>query len=85
MRYWAAKGGPGVDTVFDAGQMKVGRRLAIKVLNASKFILMKAEPLGPVTSPVDRAMLRNLASLVDEATEALERLRIRTRTRPGRA
>ena len=46
VRYWAAKGGPGVDTMFDAGQMKVGRRLAIKVLNASKFILAKAEPLG---------------------------------------
>ena len=49
VRYWAAKGGPGVDTVFDAGQMKVGRRLAIKVLNASKFILANAEPRGPVT------------------------------------
>jgi valyl-tRNA synthetase len=72
VRYWAAKGGPGVDTVFDAGQMKVGRRLAIKVLNASKFILAKVEPLGRVTSAVDRAMLRNLANLVDEATEALD-------------
>ena len=27
VRYWAAKGGPGVDTAFDPGQMKVGRRL----------------------------------------------------------
>jgi valyl-tRNA synthetase len=87
VRYWAAKGGPGVDTVFDAGQMKVGRRLAIKVLNASKFILApldersrrpeqsrgtNADPLGPVASPVDRAMLRNLANLVQEATEALD-------------
>ena len=36
VRYWAAKGGPGVDTIFDAGQMKVGRRLAIKILNASR-------------------------------------------------
>ena len=42
VRYWAAKGGPGVDTMFDAGQMKVGRRLAIKVLNASKFILARS-------------------------------------------
>ena len=57
VRYWAAKGRPGVDTMFDAGQMKVGRRLAIKVLNASKFMLAKAEPLGPITAAVDRAML----------------------------
>ena len=72
VRYWAAKGGPGVDTMFDAGQMKVGRRLAIKVLNASKFILAKADPLGPVTAAVDRAMLANLADLVREVTQVLE-------------
>jgi valyl-tRNA synthetase len=72
VRYWAAKGGPGVDTMFDAGQMKVGRRLAIKVLNASKFILAKAEPLGPVTAAVDRAMLTNLADLVREVTQVLD-------------
>ena len=39
VRYWAARGGPGVDTAFDVGQMKIGRKLAMKVLNVSKFIL----------------------------------------------
>ena len=72
VRYWAAKGGPGVDTMFDAGQMKVGRRLAIKVLNASKFILASSEPAGPVTAAVDRAMLAGLAGLVREVTQVLE-------------
>ena len=74
VRYWAAKGGPGVDTMFDAGQMKVGRRLAIKVLNASKFILapFDAESRGPITAAVDRAMLHQLGDLVEQATQALD-------------
>jgi valyl-tRNA synthetase len=70
VRYWAASGRPGTDTAFDTNQMRVGRRLAIKILNASKFALTAAEPQGAISAPVDRAMIRNLASLVGEATEA---------------
>jgi valyl-tRNA synthetase len=71
-RYWAASGRPGTDTAFDTNQMRVGRRLAIKVLNASRFALGAAEPQGAITAPVDRAMLRNLGALVKEATDAFE-------------
>src|SRR5438067_640136 len=72
VRYWAASGRPGTDTAFDTNQMKVGRRLAMKVLNASKFTLSSAEPKGPIRWAVDRAMLRSLAELVTEATDAFE-------------
>jgi valyl-tRNA synthetase len=72
VRYWAAKGGPGVDTAFDPSQMKIGRRLAIKLLNASKFALLKTTPSGPVTEPYDRAMLHRLAAVVARASRALE-------------
>jgi valyl-tRNA synthetase len=72
VRYWAASGRPGTDTAFDPNQMRVGRRLAIKLLNASRFALAAAEPQGAITAPVDRAILRSLATLVDESTRDLE-------------
>jgi valyl-tRNA synthetase len=72
VRYWAARGGPGVDTAFDPSQMKIGRRLAIKLLNASRFVLLKTTPIGPVTEPIDRGMLRRLADLVERATHHFE-------------
>jgi valyl-tRNA synthetase len=87
VRYWAASGRPGADTAFDPGQMKVGRRLAIKLLNASKFVLSpggkpqgdgqpgeRSQPgsRGAVTSSVDRGLLTNLARLVRESTDDLE-------------
>jgi valyl-tRNA synthetase len=72
VRYWGASARLGYDAAFDEQQMKVGRRLAIKILNASRFVLsMEAEP-GPVTQPVDRSMLRRLAHVVGEATAALD-------------
>jgi valyl-tRNA synthetase len=72
VRYWAASGRPGADTAFDTNQMRVGRRLAIKVLNASRFALAVSEPRGAIAAPLDRAMIRSLAALVVEATEAFE-------------
>ena len=72
VRYWAASGRPGTDTAFDTGQMRVGRRLAIKLLNASKFVLSRPEPGGPVTAAVDRGLLTSLAQLVRESTDDLE-------------
>ena len=71
VRYWAASGRPGTDTAFDTGQMRVGRRLAIKLLNASKFALARPEPVGPVTNLVDRGLLTRLAQLVEDATADL--------------
>ena len=72
VRYWAASGRPGADTAFDPGQMKVGRRLAIKLLNASKFVLSKQDAPGAVTAPVDKGLLTKLARIVDESTVDLE-------------
>ena len=80
VRYWAANGRPGTDTAFDDGQMKIGRRLAIKVLNASRFTIgfgadgdtPLAIDAAAITHPLDRAMLLKRADLGDEATRALD-------------
>jgi valyl-tRNA synthetase len=71
-RYWAASGRPGADTAFDPAQMKVGRRLSIKLLNAAKFALLQAEPRGAVVEPLDRGMLTQLSRLVEDATGHLD-------------
>lgn len=76
LRYWSANGRPGMDMTFDEGQMKIGRRLSIKVLNVSKFALGFGDLGGSadrVTAALDRSMLLGLADLIDEATTAFER------------
>jgi valyl-tRNA synthetase len=88
VRYWAASARLGVDTAFEPGQLKIGRRLALKILNASRFVLGMPAPgdAGPeggeggdaagdatlITEPLDRAMLGRLAEVVDRCTEAFE-------------
>ncbi|GAB3263899.1 valine--tRNA ligase [Kineosporia babensis] len=75
VRYWASSARLGVDTAFDPGQMKIGRRLAMKIVNASKFALGFGSAAGAVTEgtivePVDEAVLTQLIVLVEEATKA---------------
>ncbi|MBT0770890.1 valine--tRNA ligase [Kineosporia sp. J2-2] len=74
VRYWSTSARLGVDTAFDPGQMKIGRRLALKVLNASKFALGfgSGSTEGAITEPVDEAVLSRLITVVEEATAAFE-------------
>jgi valyl-tRNA synthetase len=74
VRYWAACARPGVDTAFSEEQMKVGRKLATKLLNLSKFVLGagEADASAVPSDLVDQAMLSRLADVVEEATTALE-------------
>jgi valyl-tRNA synthetase len=74
VRYWATSARPGIDAAFDPSQMKIGRRLAVKVLNASKFALgLPPTPAdAAVTEAVDRAMVAQLTTLIDDATGAFE-------------
>jgi valyl-tRNA synthetase len=83
VRYWAASARLGVDVTFDPAQLRVGRRLAVKILNASRFVLGAAGP-GPdgpgaaaelraaVTEPLDAAMLGRLAQVISGCTRSFE-------------
>jgi valyl-tRNA synthetase len=83
VRYWAARGRLGADMVFDPAQLRVGRRLAIKILNASKFVLSFGGPDAPrgdlhgasremISEPLDAAMLDRLAGVIGRCTDAFE-------------
>jgi valyl-tRNA synthetase len=78
VRYWASSARPGVDTALTEDQMKVGRKLANKLLNVTKFVLQfgaasDARSLDDaVTDPIDRSMLAKLDGVVADATAAFE-------------
>ena len=74
VRYWAASSRLGSDVTYDPGQLRIGRRLAIKILNATRFVLgipdLTADAGQAVTEPLDLAMLRRLADVVADCTHA---------------
>jgi valyl-tRNA synthetase len=75
VRWRAAGARPGMDSPFDETQMKIGRRLAIKILNASKFVLSfggASLTALEVTDPLDLSLLANLSSVIERATAAFE-------------
>ncbi|MFM8712025.1 MAG: class I tRNA ligase family protein, partial [Actinomycetota bacterium] len=87
VRYWAASARPGVDTAFSEDQMKVGGKLATKLLNVTKFVLtfecdedgiadarLDDSTDARISQPLDRAMLARLAAVVADATAAFDEL-----------
>ncbi len=76
VRYWAASSRLGADAAFDPQnptQVKIGRRLAIKVLNAAKFVLSFPVPEGAqITHALDASMLATLDQVIRDATKAFD-------------
>src|SRR5699024_10664421 len=83
VRYWAASARLGADTAYEVNQMKIGRRLAIKLLNASKFalnlgatedqIVTDAAGAEAISHPLDRSLLALLHETIVQATAAFEK------------
>ena len=72
VRYWAGNARLGVDTAFDENVLRVGKRLATKLWNASKFVLTQTGPAGAIGAELDRAFAAELAALVARATSDFE-------------
>jgi len=83
VRYWAASARPGVDTAFSEDQMKVGGKLANKLLNVTRLVLSfegidgegpDAGSRGDINQPIDLAMLERLSQVTADATAAFDEL-----------
>ena len=76
VRYWAASSRLGTDAAFDPQnpkQIKIGRRLAIKVLNAAKFVYaFPSTDAAAATNPLDLDLLAELDAVIATATKALD-------------
>ena len=81
VRYWAARARLGVDTTFDEQVMKLGKRLATKLVNAGRFAILQLEragatvethPASAISHPLDVDFAARLHDLVARATAAFE-------------
>ncbi len=72
VRYWSLSARLGVDTAFDEKVLKVGRRLVVKVYNATRYVLGQEGPAGPITHPLDLGFLHQLQGVVENATAGLD-------------
>lgn len=79
VRYWAARARLGVDTAHDEQVFKVGKKLCMKLFNASKFVIDRFSDIDPtqlgtdkITEEMDRAAIAQLRPVIERATKAFD-------------
>lgn len=81
VRYWASRAKLGIDTAFEEQIMEQGRKLAMKIFNASKFVFMMVEKSGvsltddyhtQITADMDKAWVQKLRDVINGANKAFE-------------
>ena len=75
VRYWAASSKLGMDATLDPQNpkmIKIGRRLAMKVLNAAKFVYQMEGEAGDIANPIDIDMIGELRNVIEKSTASLK-------------
>ena len=75
VRYWAANARLGSDTANDEQVFKVGKKLVVKLFNASKFVLNGAPEsvnISDITEPLDLSTVHLFNEYLDEITKSME-------------
>jgi valyl-tRNA synthetase len=82
VRYWASRARLGVDTAFDENMFKIGKKLANKLFNASRFVMMQlaeapadqVERVENIIEPIDRVWFKKMLDVLDNSTKAFTSL-----------
>ena len=78
VRYWSANARLGADTANDEQVFKVGKKLVVKIFNASKFVLNnfhKIEVLDKsnIKNPLDKSLVFIFNNYLEKITESLNK------------
>ena len=84
VRYWAARAKLGYDIAFEEQVMDQGRKLVMKIFNASKFVanIVGQSNVNPttddiyanITNPTDKAWLTKISNLVEASIKSFNNL-----------
>ncbi len=78
VRYWSANARLGADTANDEQVFKVGKKLVVKIFNASKFVLNNFHKIdvldkSNIKNPLDKSLVSIFNNYLEKITESLNK------------